>query len=328
MGLSRLTTAVQDGAFEVSEDARIAVFAPHADMDLSALPSGQCDIIQTFKPDYEAFAARGFACNLAPSGSYDIAVVSLPRSKVLAHALISQAAAVADLVVVDGQKTDGSDSVYKACRTKTDVLGVVSKAHGKLFWFKGGAFADWAEGPEHRLEDGFVTRPGVFSADGIDPASRALADALPEKIGRQVADLGGGWGYLSARLLAQSSKVETLHLVEADHVALECARLNVSDPRAKFHWADATVWQAPSNMDTVIMNPPFHTTRAADPALGRVFIAAAADMLAQNGSLWLVANRHLPYESELAAHFVQYKEVAGDNRFKVLVAQRPSRKRR
>jgi 16S rRNA (guanine1207-N2)-methyltransferase len=76
------------------------------------------------------------------------------------------------------------------------------------------------------------------------------------------------------------------------------------------------------------MNPPFPTGRAADPDLGRAVIAVAARMLAPTGQLWMVANRHLPYEATLEAHFAKVEEVTGDNRFKILRAERPARVRR
>jgi 16S rRNA (guanine1207-N2)-methyltransferase len=122
--------------------------------------------------------------------------------------------------------------------------------------------------------------------------------------------------------------VEELHLVEASHTALECAKSNVQDKRAQFHWADARGWKAPGPLDGVVMNPPFHTGRAAEPALGQAFIATAARLLTPSGKLWLVANRHLPYETVLAEKFAKVEELAGDNRFKVLLAERPRRSRR
>ncbi len=226
-------------------------------------------------------------------------------------------------VVVDGARTDGIESLLREVRRRTAVGGPVSKAHGKVFWLTGDAsvFADWLAPREQRPER-YITAPGVFSADGIDPASRLLADALPVKPGRHLADLGAGWGYLAARILA-NPQVETLDLVEADHIALTCARRNIDDPRARFHWADATTWAPQGRIDTVVMNPPFHTGRAADPGLGRDFIAAAARILAPKGNLWLVANRHLPYEATLAECFGAVQETAGDTRFKVLHATRP-----
>ena len=78
-------------------------------------------------------------------------------------------------------------------------------------------------------------------------------------------------------------------------------------------------------MNTVVMNPPFHSGRTANPALGKAFIAAAARMLAPSGQLWMVANRHLPYEATLEDLFGKVEEITGDNRFKILRAERPSR---
>lgn len=149
-----------------------------------------------------------------------------------------------------------------------------------------------------------------------------LAQALPAKLGRHVIDLGAGWGYLTAQGLADSS-VQHIDLVEADALALECARKNITDPRARFHWADATEWTPREKADTVIMNPPFHSGRKADPSLGRAFVTAAAKMLSPSGQLWMVANRHLPYENTLEESFAQVKEAAGDNRFKIFHASKP-----
>ncbi len=80
-------------------------------------------------------------------------------------------------------------------------------------------------------------------------------------------------------------------------------------------------------VEAVVMNPPFHTGRAADPALGATFIKAAARMLTLSGTLHMVANRHLPYEAVLAQTFREVSEVAGNTRFKVIRAARPVVKR-
>ncbi|MCK4713087.1 MAG: methyltransferase, partial [Marinosulfonomonas sp.] len=113
--------------------------------------------------------------------------------------------------------------------------------------------------------------------------------------------------------------------IEADYAALECARMNVTDERAHFHWADATRLTPAQPFDGIITNPPFHTSRKADPDIGRSFITAAAGMLTPSGQMWLVANRHLPYERTLAGVFRNVEEIAGDNAFKILRATRPLR---
>lgn len=326
MSQSRLSLALEGHGFEVPEEGRIAVFAARAGQDISVLPKERVEVIQPLYPDHIAFQRAGYTCSVAEEGTYAVALVCLPRAKAQARDLIARAVACADLVLVDGQKTDGVDSLLKECRKRSDLEGTISKAHGKLFWFRGGDFADWCAPETQEVAGGFVTSAGVFSADGIDPASAALATVLPQKLGRNVADLGAGWGYLSAEVLKREG-IETLYLVEADRVALDCAERNITDDRAAFHWADVLTWEPRARMDTVVMNPPFHTGRSAEPALGVAFIEAAARMLAPSGQLWMVANRHLPYETTLRARFANVEEVAGDNRFKILHATRPARAR-
>jgi 16S rRNA (guanine1207-N2)-methyltransferase len=320
MSAPRLELALDEGGLRLPDAGRIAVFAPRAGMDLSRLPKDRVVVVSGFAPDVEAFAAAGYACAPLAEGNVAAALVVLPRAKRLAQALIARAVELgAGPVIVDGTRTDGVDSILKAVRSRVAVSGPVNKAHGKLFWFEGGDFSDWAAGAPQELEGGWRTAPGVFSADGVDPASALLAGLLPGNLTGRVADLGAGWGYLSAQVLKRDG-VKSVELVEAERAALDCARLNVTDPRARFHWADATTWRPEAPMDHVVTNPPFHQSRAADPGIGQGFIHAARAMLRPGGRLWLVANRHLPYEEAIRAGFGTVEEIGGDGRFKVLCA--------
>ena len=268
---SRLSVALEQGALTWPETGDIAVFHPLVDADLSDLPRDRVVVIQRDFVAHEAFAGQGYRARVAPEGSYAAAIVCLPRSKALGRALVGMACAHTDgPVVIDGQKTDGVDSMLKSVRARHDASPPISKAHGKLFWMASSdVFKDWVEGPA-LTPGGFWTAPGVFSADGIDPASALLAQALPDNLSGQVADLGAGWGFLSAHLMTRP-KVKAAHLVEADHIALECARRNVTDPRAHFHWADASGWQAPEQMDAVVMNPALSHRSCRRPRSGAGF---------------------------------------------------------
>lgn len=324
---ARLALALDEGAFVVPEGGAIAVFKPALESDLSALPKDKMSIVDGFKPAFDMWASRGYKTSVEVETRYAASIVCLPRAKAEARALIALAMDVTDgPVLVDGQKNSGVDSILKEMRKRIPLSAPISKAHGKLFWCDvadPSAFEDWRAGPAI-TSGGFWTAPGVFSADGIDPASALLASHLPERLGARVADLGAGWGFLSAHVLTRED-VKTVHLVEAEHMALECARRNVGDARAEFHWADATEWAAPERLDCVVTNPPFHVSRAADPALGQAFVSAAAKLLSPQGQLWMVANRHLPYEQVLQARFANVFEVGGDTRFKLFHALRPKR---
>ncbi|MBI6630349.1 class I SAM-dependent methyltransferase [Pontibaca salina] len=326
---ARLTLALEAGGLALPETGTISVLSPTSTTDLSALPRDRVQIVAPFKPCFDFFKAQGFDCVAQSDSPCAMAIVSLPRAKAQARKLIADASIRSSgLVVVDGAKTDGIDSILKELRKLLEVGAPLSKAHGKIFWFRAEpeALSDWRP-PAQSEADGFATAPGVFSADSIDPASQLLANFLPKRqLGRQVVDLGAGWGYLGLQALG-APQVKAVDFVEADRVALECARLNVPDPRARFHWADATRWTAEGVIDSVIMNPPFHIGRQAEPELGRAFIAAAERILSPSGQLWMVANRHLPYEAALEKHFRRVQETAGDTRFKVLHATRPRRVR-
>ncbi len=328
MSVSRLSLALESGVLALPESGRIAVFNPQTSIDLSALKKAQVFVVQDFYPVHQAFLKRGFTTAPKPEGDFAAAVVFLPRAKAEARALVAEASRVTcgGVIVIDGQKTDGIMPMLKALKTRVDVAGTISKAHGKLIWFSGGDFSDWAA-QDTEVEGGFITRPGVFSAAGPDKGSQALLAALPERLKGHGADLGAGWGYLSKAILERED-VTKLDLVEADLAALNCARMNVTDPRAMFHWADAGAWKPEKELNFVVSNPPFHTGRKGDPDIGRAFIRASAAMLTPSGQLWMVANRHLPYEAELDAVFRHVSEAGGSPGFKVLHAVRPRRKPR
>lgn len=326
MRSARLDLALDSGALVLPDHGPIAVYRPRKGDDLSALGRGRVQVVTGFWPDHAAFAAQGYA--MGASGAV-AALVCLPRAKAEARALLAQAAAdvaLGGLVVVDGQKTDGVDAILKELRARVAVSDPLSKAHGKLFSFAAGPeLADWAARPT-LIDGGFQTLPGVFSGDAPDRGSVLLAAALPEKLGAKVVDLGAGWGYLSRAILTRDS-VQALDLVEAEADALACARLNIPDPRARFHWADATTFKPARPADAVVCNPPFHIGRDADPALGLAFITAAARMLAPHGTLWLVANRHLPYDATLATLFREVEVIGSDAAFRLTRASRPERAR-
>lgn len=328
MRSARLEMALEGGLFPVPAEGRVAVIRPRLGDDLAGLPKDRVEVVTGFRPDFDWFAGRGYTVVARPEGAYAAAVVCLPRARAQARALISQAAGMVvpgGPVAVDGQKTDGVDAALKELRGRVALSEALSKAHGKMAVFAAGpGLEDWADRPAE--VEGFRTVAGVFSADGIDRGSALLAAALPAEMKGKVADLGAGWGYLSRAVLARAG-VKECHLVEAEADALDCARVNVVDERAVFHWADATTFRLPKLMEHVVMNPPFHAGRDADPALGLAFIAAAARGLAPDGTLWLVANRHLPYDRALGSLFREVQEIGGDAAFRVTRAAYPVRTR-
>lgn len=321
----RLAFALDSGAIDLPETGRILVLRPRAGDDLSAFDRSRLHIVTGFRPDYEAFTAQGYTVSEEAQGDYAAALVCVTRSRDFTRALLANASRLVAKdgpIIVDGQKTDGIESALKELKAAgADVSAALSKAHGKAFTFPAGVdLSAWAS-QDQSIGD-FITRPGVFSADGIDRGSALLAAALPERLPFRVADLGAGWGYLTSEILKRSH-VSEVHLIEAEAEALAVARLNITDPRAQFHWADATKFKTTLSFGAVVCNPPFHTDRNADPGLGIAFLRTAAKILSSSGTLWLVANRQLPYQPVLETLFKQVEEIGGDSSFRLIRASRP-----
>lgn len=181
-----------------------------------------------------------------------------------------------------------------------------------------------AEGaPRFDEKLGFHTQPGIFSWDRVDPGSAMLAPFLPELSGSG-ADLGCGFGYLSREIL-KSPKVRRLALIDVDRRAIDCARKNLEKDEARVHllWADLrTAETSLSSLDFIVTNPPFHDAGAEDQSLGQGFLQQAAYLLRPMGTLWLVANRHLPYEALLRSLFQEVSLLKEDGGFKVYKAVR------
>lgn len=184
-----------------------------------------------------------------------------------------------------------------------------------------GLAAAIAAGAPHYAEGlGLWTQAGVFSWDRPDPGTGQLLAALPPLSGRG-ADLGSGLGVLARAVLAAPA-VTRLDLVDLDARAIAASRRNLDDPRAHFHWADARRAPELADLDFVVTNPPFHERGLEDRELGQGFIRRAHQILRRGGVLWLVANRHLPYEAVLTGLFAKVTPRGEGQGFKIYEARK------
>ncbi len=293
--------------------------------------------VQDFKPSADELEAAGWKNADDVDGKFSLVLLLPERQKELTLADFAQGM---DLLADDGVLVVSLHNDWGAKRFEVHLaelageVATLSKNHCRAFWARKTAALDvdllkeWNEFSEvtRVADDRFWSRRGLFSWDEIDEGSKLLVAHLPESIRGHVADLGAGWGFLSDFLLRNRPSIKKLDVYEADRVALDCARKNLgsipTDTNVEYHWADVTLGIGPPRFDCIVMNAPFHEGRQPDSLLGVKFIAAALGSLRVGGQLWMVANRHLPYEKHLGEAFAESEIVIQEGPFKILRAEK------
>jgi 16S rRNA (guanine1207-N2)-methyltransferase len=250
---------------------------------------------------------------LAPPGT-------LERRYVLAHAL--RATTPGGEVIALAPKTRGGSRLADELNVFGCQVNETARRHHRIcrvlrpvaLHGLNEAIADGAPQIAPRL--GLWSQPGVFSWDRPDPGSALLLKHLDGLAGRG-ADLGCGVGLLSLAAL-RSPSVSGLVCADLDRRAMDAARRNIDDPRVRFLHADVRLGDsALTDLDFVIMNPPFHSAGQEDRSLGLAFISAAANALRRGGVCRLVANIALPYEGRLNDAFAQARILEQAGGYKV-----------
>lgn len=201
-----------------------------------------------------------------------------------------------------------------------------SRAHARFALFS--AFANhpllhrWIAESEARPvlgTSGMFAEPGLFSYREIDAASALLVKHLPQRLSGNVADFGCGWGVLSREILCHDD-VKKLYAIDDDVRAVARTKANCKDARLETLCVDITRGNLPTRLDAIVMNPPFHMHGTESKKLGQTFIERAAQSLKKGGKLYMVANRHLPYERVIGTCFAAQNTLYTGEGFKIIEA--------
>ncbi|MGA8278006.1 MAG: class I SAM-dependent methyltransferase [Rhodanobacteraceae bacterium] len=329
------------GALRWPADDRVLFLRARCNAPLRAAASAHWIFAQSFKPHADTLTRAGLpVTDSTTARDFPLVLLLPPRQRDEARAAMATAlqhAAPGGVVVASMANSEGARTGEADFARLAGSVRSLSKNKSRVFWAAADPAAmnrslidEWImlDSPRPIADGRFMSRPGLFAWDRVDPASKLLADNLPATLAGRGADLGAGYGYLSAEVLRRCPGVVTLDLYEAEARALELARINLAQPNAStgysrakldFLWHDVAAG-LPRHYDFVVCNPPFHHGRAGRPELGRAFIEAAGKALVPGGRLWLVANRHLAYEQALATSFATRRTVVEREGFKVIEA--------
>lgn len=335
--LDTLLLPLETGAVDIDPGARVLFLRARAGHALASVKDLDLTCVQSFAPDRDALEVSGLKVAAeAPDGQFDAVLVLPTRQRQEARAQLAEAVSRAKeggVVIACAPNTEGAKTVEKDL---SDLLGGVdklTKSKCRVVWslvqedtVDQALLGAWRvlDAPREVLDGAFLSRPGLFAWDRIDPASRLLSGLLPETLKGRGADLGAGFGFLARTVLEKAPKVTAMDLYEAEKRALDLAEENLSAFKGKRAmngvWCDVTRGiEGP--YDFIVSNPPFHQTGKADRAdVGQGFIRAAAGGLRPGGELYMVANRHLPYEKTLSDVFADVTQLADEGGYKLIRA--------
>lgn len=335
--LQTLLLPLEDGSVELSPESRVLFLRARAGREIAFLRGLKLVCEQSFAPDRDGLEAMGLTVDAEVEASGFDAVLVLPtRQRQEARAQLARAVQKVrsgGLVIASAPNTEGAKTLEADLEALIGSTEHLSKHKCRVVWGTVDTAAvnqplvlEWAalDAPREVLDGTFKSRPGLFAWDRIDPASRLLADHLPDTLAGRGADLGAGFGFLARTVLERAPKVTSMDLYEAEKRALDLAEENLVAFKGKRVmngiWSDVTKGiEGP--YDFLVSNPPFHQSGKADRTdVGQNFIRAAARGLRSGGQFFLVANRHLPYEHTLNEVFADVKMMADEGGYKVIRA--------
>ena len=168
-----------------------------------------------------------------------------------------------------------------------------------------------------------ATLPGVFSYGRLDKGTQLLLESLPPELADDVLDLGCGSGVIGAQIKRKHPETRVT-LTDSSALALaataETFRENALE--AESILPSNVFSEIAGRFDVIVSNPPFHEGVRTQYETSATLIREAAAHLRPKGTLILVANHFLHYETVLEEHVGPVVCLARDAGYKVLLSRK------
>ena len=271
-----------------------------------------------------------------PEGSFDQAIIFVPKSKELLnyilHNVVSRLGLGASIFLV-GEKKAGVERAAKQLQPYGKALKLDSARHCQMWQVTidstvtAKTLADWAQQYTVATPNGDLTicaLPGVFSQNRLDMGTAVLLPFLSQVTSGKIADFGCGAGVISA-YLAKLNPKNRIFAMDVDAFALASTRMtfekNGLAPEQLEITAVTGIEDAPLFLHAIVSNPPFHQGIQTDYNASESLCKTSRRHLKSGGELWIVANRFLNYPLLIEQNFGQCTTKADQQGFKVLFAK-------
>lgn len=159
---------------------------------------------------------------------------------------------------------------------------------------------------------------GVFSSGKIDNATRLLLQSLPDFTADDtVLDLACGNGVIGA-FVRKNQPTCTIDCLDDSFLALASAKLNLPKSAGEFYWSNSIQSIKDKQYDYILCNPPFHFEHENTIEIALQLFKEAKSYLKEDGSFYIVSNKHLNYTTHLTKLYSFVTQVAERPKFEVL----------
>lgn len=304
----------------VHQDARSGELALENNADLTSV---------------KGFTHHGLDADLV-SGARIVAM-RLPRSldQLDQWSALIAAHAADDVQVFAGGRikhmTLGMNDVMKQYFTKVVASLAVQKsrvlrARGPLVEAAVTDLSLWPKSKRYDMLDmTIVSQGGVFAGINLDIGTRELLAVLDQTpaSASTIIDFGCGTGVLAvtiARLRPKATVIASDQSAAAVLSAQATMAINDLADRVTVVRDDALASHSDASADVILFNPPFHSGAAVHSDTSMRLFEDAARVLKKGGELWVVANRHLGYQTHLTRIVGETREVSRSPKFTVTVS--------
>jgi 23S rRNA (guanine1835-N2)-methyltransferase len=175
----------------------------------------------------------------------------------------------------------------------------------------------------------------VFSREKLDIGSRFMIAQfanlpVPTTNRWNVVDLGCGNGLLGIMAKKHYQNLNPdqpcqINFVDESYMAIASAKENIKraftdSNQCAYFISDCLEQAQVSQVDLIVCNPPFHQSHTIGRHIAMRMFQHSKKVLRRGAQLWVIANRHLDYQSALKRTFGNYHTVADNRKFVVLSA--------
>jgi len=169
-----------------------------------------------------------------------------------------------------------------------------------------------------------INYPNLFAHGRLDPGTAFLIANFPfvaEK--KSVVDLACGDGILAIKAASLWPEASFL-CVDESYLAIRSAKESFEKSGypnpVEFRVCDILDGVVEGSADLILCNPPFHDNHSLSTATALTMFRQSHAVLKSRGELFVVSNRHLGYEKQLAKIFSSAQVIKSNKKFSIIRA--------